>query len=578
MMLSFVALVVTSIAWSLIGYSEAFGPGSFIGSMQYGAFDSGDRLREGTCISEHIYFLFQLAFAAVTIAVISGGVVQRITLHAFALFSVLWLLIVYCPLAHWIFYPQGWLASWGVLDFAGGLVVEMASGLSAFVLAFWIGPGRTLHGGSHGHAKPHSLPFMLLGAGTLLTGWLGFNAGSALAAGYVAGRAATNTHLAASSALAMWSVCEVVFGGDKWLNGRPTAFGAATGLVVGLVAITPACGFISQMASLLLGVLAVPLSYAATVILKRSGVDDRLECLACHGVAGAFGVLFTGLFANVNEGSPANGAFYGNGMQFVKQLAGVGVTAAMCAVGTTACYWGVWLVYRLLKLDLRVPDELQDHVDAAVHGEHGYHISRPVRGLSGLLGLDGSGFGSGRAPLLNRQDSEMSLGIPISVHEHAASAATASAASAQSGSGSAAISFAGKAGAPAHGFGPSLAGSLQAGSADGATASALGAGGAGPERMVSPGNTAHVASVMDELSDALTAAVYGTSAGNAGSAGSAGMALAPGLSADGSSSAGGSPSAAGSINGGQGSYRAPSRLGPEGLSLQMREVAPSARP
>lgn len=535
MMLSFVALVVTSIAWSLIGYSEAFGPGPFIGSMQYGAFDSGDRLREGTCISEHIYFLFQLAFAAVTIAVISGGVVQRINLHAFALFSVLWLLIVYCPLAHWIFYPQGWLANWGVLDFAGGLVVEMASGLSAFVLAFWIGPGRTLHGGSGGHSKPHSLPFMLLGAGTLLTGWLGFNAGSALAAGYVAGRAATNTHLAASSALAAWSICEVVFGGDKWFKGRPTAFGAATGLVVGLVAITPACGFISQMASLLLGVLAVPLSYAATVLLKRSGVDDRLECLACHGVAGAFGVLFTGLFANVNEGAPANGAFYGNGMQFVKQLAGVGITAAMCIGGTTLCYWGVWLVYRLLKLDLRVPDELQDHVDAAVHGEHGYHISRPVRGLSGILGLDPAALASGRAPLLARQDSDMSLGIPVSVPETAHSQA-------HSGSASTAINISSKAGA-VH------AGSLQAG-----TAAEAG--------LLNPGGTAHMATVIDELSAALTAAVSGTAA--------------PHGDGSGSHSAGGSPSAAsaaGSINGaGQGSYRAPSRLGPEGLSLQMREV------
>lgn len=175
MLLSFASLAVGSIVWSVIGYSLAFGPPgvtNVLGDMHWGAFDSGDQLREGTNVSEHTFFVFQLAFNTITIAVISGGVVQRITLWAFCLFSVFWTILVYCPLAHWIFYDGGWLAQWGVLDFAGGLVVETSSGVSAFVLAFWLGPGSTLHGGGH-HVKPHNIPFVLLGAGLLWVGWYG---------------------------------------------------------------------------------------------------------------------------------------------------------------------------------------------------------------------------------------------------------------------------------------------------------------------------------------------------------------------------------------------------------------------
>lgn len=376
MMLSFVCLAVGSIVWSLLGYSLAFGPGgmnSVLGGLSYGFFDSTDRLRSDIWpVSEHAYFAFQLAFNTITLAVISGAVVQRITLWAFVAFTVLWTLIVYCPLARWIFYPQGWLAAWGVLDFAGGLVVETASGVSAFTLAFWLGPGQTLHGGSHSH-RPHNLPLVLLGAGLLWVGWYGFNAGSAVVAGYVAGRAFVNTHLCASAAMAVWSCSEVTWGGSAWFSGRPTALGAATGAVVGLVAITPACGFVSQMASIAIGCIAAVTCYWAARGMKSSGVDDRLECLPCHGVAGMTGILLTGLFASTAEDSPVDGAFYGNPALFGKQVVALLVTLAMSVGGTSIAFGLVCCMATVTGAAIRVPDELQHEIDAAVHGEHAYH-------------------------------------------------------------------------------------------------------------------------------------------------------------------------------------------------------------
>lgn len=416
-MLSVAALSVGSIFWSLLGYSLAFGPGgeAYWGGLSYGVFDSTDRPREGTQISEHAFFIFQCAFNFVTIAVISGGVVGRIKLWAFSLFSILWTIFVYCPLAHWIFYPQGWLASWGVLDFAGGLVVETASGVSAFILAFWIGPGTTLHGGHGHHPRPHNVPFTVLGALFLLIGWYGFNAGSALAAGYSAGRAFANTHLAAVSGLVTWSLCEVVWSDPdetgKFFKGRPTAIGAATGTIVGLVGITPAAGFVSQMWSLGIGLFCGLTSYWANRLIKKTGVDDRLECLACHGVAGALGTLLTGLMASTAEGSPSDGAFYGNGAQFVKQLAGLGMTLVVCVVGTSGCYWIVWALGRFLfGADVRIADDLQDNIDHVEHGERAYYsnANREKSSYSLFSGFDGPSASSSHhlhqgqsKPLLN---------------------------------------------------------------------------------------------------------------------------------------------------------------------------------
>jgi Amt family ammonium transporter len=223
-------------------------------------------------------------------------------------------------------------------------------------------------GGSGGGHQHSSVPFVLLGAGWLNIGWLGFNSGSALVSGYLAGRAFANTQLAASAALGAWAIMEVMLGGEdgKWFSGTPTGFGAATGAVVGLVAITPACGYVSQMVSILIGTLAVVVCYFAVKALAKTGVDDRLECLPCHGVAGMVGIILTGFFANTREGSPNNGLFYGNPKQLGVQLLGLVVTLALCVAGTTAAFWMTVAVGWVFKKSPRVPLEQQRNVDETV--------------------------------------------------------------------------------------------------------------------------------------------------------------------------------------------------------------------
>jgi ammonium transporter, Amt family len=226
-------------------------------------------------------------------------------------------------------------------------------------------------------------------------GWLGFNGGSALAAGYSAGRAFTNTQLAGASGMVAWSLCEIVWADPdntgKYFKGRPTAIGAATGAVVGLVGITPACGFISQMWALGVGLFCSIASYWAIRFIKTTGIDDRLECLGAHGVAGALGTLLTGLMASTAEGSPSDGAFYGNGMQFVKQLAGLGMTLIVCVIGTTGCYWLVWGIGWVFKTDVRIAEQDQANIDSAEHGEMAY--ARQQSSYSLLSDFAGGGGG-----------------------------------------------------------------------------------------------------------------------------------------------------------------------------------------
>jgi Amt family ammonium transporter len=285
MYMSFISLSIITIQWSLLTYSLSFassanpGVDPFVGSLEFGAFDSADRVRPGTRIPEHAYFVFQLAFAAVTAAVVSGAVVGRVSYGAWCVFIALWHLLVYTPLARWVFYSGGWLNKFGVLDFAGGLVVEMNSGVSAFVLAAWVSwevararPRQQLAAASGAESflsadeeagesdgddfaaapsapwsrgafsredrAPHNVPFVLLGAGLLFFGWLGFNSGSALASDYLAARAFVNTALAAASGMAGVAVAEAFLkrSGGRW--GVPSAVGCATGVVMGLVAIT----------------------------------------------------------------------------------------------------------------------------------------------------------------------------------------------------------------------------------------------------------------------------------------------------------------------------------------------------
>jgi Amt family ammonium transporter len=383
MAMSFSAQAVVSIVWVLFSYALAFGPNAyaaaspFVGGLdpRFAPFNAGDdAVRVGTVVSEHAYCLFELAFAGITSAVISGAVVLRIMPGAWLLFSVFWHLIVYVPLARAVFFTGGFLNTWGVQDFAGGLVVETASGVSGFVLAWWIGPSE---GGSRKLKSPaSSVPNVLLGAGLLLFGWFGFNGGSAIAAGGIASRALLNTHLAGSAALLAWGAVEWAFGHDGWFTGSPTGVGAATGLVVGLVAITPACGFISPAAALLVGgATSLAANRLAHAMPSLTSVDDTLEVLPCHGFAGMMGILWTGLLARVEDGSPTNGAFYGGGgVLFGKQAAALALTITWCVMGTSAAYGLSAAVCHMTGMRVRVPLEPgkeghEQDIDALLHGE-----------------------------------------------------------------------------------------------------------------------------------------------------------------------------------------------------------------
>jgi Amt family ammonium transporter len=425
MLMSFAALGVITVQWSLLTYSLAFGthPNAavdpFIGGTSFAAFSElswGNNLRAGTAIPEQANFAYQLAFAAVTSAVISGGVVGRITYGAWCTFIALWHVIVYVPLAHWIFYSGGWLYRNGVLDFAGGLVVETNSGVSAFVLAAWVSwatrrataaaaprkvggaaaPSESAADHEAAEApwlvlkarKPHNVPFILLGAGLLLFGWLGFNSGSGLTSGFRASRAWVNTALSAATGMLGWGVAESVWAGGRGLfSGLPSAVGCATGLVVGLVAITPACGYVSAMSSLVIGFAAALIAFHVDHFLRArcTCVDDTLSVFVGHGVGGMVGIFATGLVANVDEMSPSNGAVYGRGEQLGWQVAGILVTVAVAAAGTSVA-WGITAaIFHALRLPSLLPPAHASDPDASLHGERAYSPA----------GEGGSGSGGG---------------------------------------------------------------------------------------------------------------------------------------------------------------------------------------
>jgi Amt family ammonium transporter len=287
------------------------------------------------------------------------------------LFVALWHLLVYCPLAHWIFFYDGWLFRDGALDFAGGMVVHTSSGISGLVLAWWL--GKSKHRVPH---SPHSVPYVLLGAGLLWFGWFGFNAGSALGStNNAAARALTNTQHSAAMAMLTWGVMEWIFTGDKWFSGRPTAVGSATGAIIGLVGITPACGYVASEWALFIGFFTVIVCFFAPRFIKtRLGIDDRLDVFACHGLGGIMGSLLTGLFASVEYGGSAiNGGFYGDGGVLLgKQIVSILVTVAMSIIMTSLIFWAVQLTAWALKTDVRIPEELQSDVDASQHGEKAY--------------------------------------------------------------------------------------------------------------------------------------------------------------------------------------------------------------
>jgi Amt family ammonium transporter len=364
LMLSVVVLGLISMQWVLWGYSLSFGPDKdgIIGGLDFlGLQGVGLEPVGGSSIPHQLFMMFQGMFAIITPALITGALVERFKFSTFLVFTVLWATLVYDPVAHWV-WGGGWLGDLGALDFAGGTVVHITSGVSALAAAIMVGKRRG-YGSEPMH--PNNLPITVLGAALLWFGWFGFNAGSALTSGAVAVNAFVTTNTAAGTAAFTWVVVE-------WLHrGKPTVLGIVTGAVGGLVAITPAAGFVGPMPSILIGMGAGIFCYLAVVRMKYAlGYDDSLDVLGVHGVGGTWGALATGLFASEAIPGSTNGLVFGNPELLLVQLAAV-VATMIFAFGMTCLILGV------LKstMGLRVPEEDEvTGLDLAVHGESGYSL------------------------------------------------------------------------------------------------------------------------------------------------------------------------------------------------------------
>ena len=360
MMMSFVALGVVAMSWAVLGYSLAFAPGNaWVGDTSR-LFLRGVGLDPvpPVTIPQLLYMCYQATFAIITAALISGAIVERMRFSADVIFITLWSLVVYCPIAHWV-WGGGWLAQMGALDFAGGTVVHVNAGVAAFVAAKVIGPRRDYPSSG---LLPHNIPFTLLGAGVLWFGWFGFNAGSAVAANGIAALAFTATLLAPAATLTVWMLIDIA------RSRNPTAVGAATAIVVGLVAVTPAAGFIGPMSALILGGVAAIPSYFGLIIRTRTSLDDSLDVVAAHGVGGTVGALLTGVFAQKALNGVADGVLFGNPKQLVIQATAVGAAIVFSAVGSFVLLKLVGLIVPL-RADAR--DE-QAGLDISQHGEEAY--------------------------------------------------------------------------------------------------------------------------------------------------------------------------------------------------------------
>jgi Amt family ammonium transporter len=364
---SFFGLALVSVTWVLVGFSLAFGPdvngAGLIGSLDFAGFANvglEPNPAYGATIPFVLFAAFQLMFAAITPALISGAFAERKRFGAFVLFTALWSVLVYSPLAHWVWSPDGWLHRLGALDFAGGTVVHISSGVSALVAAVVIGRRQKADAEM---LVPHDVPMTVLGAGLLWFGWFGFNAGSALAANGQAANALLVTNTAAGAATLTWVLA-------SWLHkGKVSVIGAAAGAVAGLVAITPASGYVTAGGAVLIGLGAGGLCYSATLLRERLRVDDALDVFAVHGVGGIFGALATGVLAVAAIGG-VSGAIQGNLAQVGIQLAAVAATVAFAAGAT---YGIVKLVDLLLGLRVE-PEAEQLGLDLAVHGEAAYQL------------------------------------------------------------------------------------------------------------------------------------------------------------------------------------------------------------
>jgi len=371
--LSFIIMGLISVQWVLWGYTLAFGSSinGLIGGLNYlglmGVGESPNATYAAT-IPHLAFAAYQMMFAVITPALITGAFVERVRFKTFLLFSLLWATLVYDPVAHWVWAATdpgngelilGWLRGLGALDFAGGTVVHITAGFSALAFAMVIRPRRWFGNGS---IEPHNIPFTVLGAGLLWVGWFGFNGGSALAANGLAVTALVNTNTAAAMAGLVWITL-------AWLDNKPSVLGFATGVVVGLVAITPAAGFVTPLASLVIGAIAAPVSYYAIKFRQNRGLDESLDVWACHGMGGLTGALLTGLFATktINPAG-ADGLFYGNPGQFVIQLVGVVAAAVFAFVLTYGIAKGLDVIMGLSVS----PDEEEVGLDISEHGERAY--------------------------------------------------------------------------------------------------------------------------------------------------------------------------------------------------------------
>ncbi len=379
LMHSLFCAALVSVLWVVIGYSIAFGStkGGWCGGLDFVMLKDvlGKSNALAPTIPAILFVVYQLTFAVITPALISGAFAERMRFRAFALFTTLWALLIYAPLAHWV-WGGGWIATKiGALDFAGGTVVHISSGVSALVTALYLGK-RVGHG--HDPMTPHNLPFTVIGAGLLWVGWFGFNAGSALGSNELASIAMLNTNTAAAAAALGWLLAEVLRGG------KPTILGAASGAVAGLVVITPAAGFVTPGASIVMGAIGGMVCYAAVSLKPRLGYDDALDVVGVHLVGGALGAILTGVFAtssinsaiptltagagNTLGGTTGGGLLYGNGALLAKQAAAVLATVLYCGVGTLVLLVAVNAITKVRA----TREEEVDGLDLSQHSERAY--------------------------------------------------------------------------------------------------------------------------------------------------------------------------------------------------------------
>lgn len=359
---SYMPVAVISILWVVIGYSIAFSPGnSFFGGLDWIGLN-GVGFEPGpysATIPHSLFMLFQMTFAVITVAIIAGGVAERMKFSAFLIFSILWSLLVYAPLAHWV-WGGGWLFKLGALDFAGGDVVHISSGVAGLVLAIMLGKRKESI-----NSSPHNLPLTFIGSTLLWFGWYGFNVGSALSLNAVAMNVFVNTAVAAAAGIIGWLIIE------NLINKKPTMLGAVSGALAGLVAITPACGFVTPASAIIIGLIGGAICFWGIFSLKtRLGYDDALDAFGLHGIGGTWGGIATGLFAttSVNDAG-ANGLFYGDPSLLWKNLIAIVATYIFVAIAT-------FIIAKVVRLfvPLRVSEEDEaDGLDITLHGEKAYH-------------------------------------------------------------------------------------------------------------------------------------------------------------------------------------------------------------